>query len=194
MTELSFLSRYTRMQLDLLYPDFRARVIRIYKAVFDATGRKLNATETLRSFERQQKLYEIGRIFKDGKWVIANPEKRETLTNAPPGRSYHSYGLAVDSAWAGADPYLKLCAPNLRKELWSVYGAAIAAEGCVWGGDWDGDGLKDPNDFDLPHCERSYGFNTQNFLTLYSEGGLSAVWSRLDYLRGVPEGTEWQKR
>lgn len=62
---------------------------------FNATGQHLRINESLRSTERQAQLYAA---FKSGKGGRA----------APPGKSYHETGKAVDIAnWKAAEPYLR---------------------------------------------------------------------------------------
>jgi peptidoglycan L-alanyl-D-glutamate endopeptidase CwlK len=48
----------------------------------------------LRSWNEQQALYEKGRAFIDGKWMVSS--KSSIVTNCPPGHSWHNFGLAVD--------------------------------------------------------------------------------------------------
>lgn len=178
------INKVHRDRLNLLYPDFKNRVERILAAVQRDTGHVLFPTETLRTFERQQKLYEVGRVLRNGVWVVADKFKRETLTNAQPGMSFHAYGLAADLAWHGGDPYLEYLQPrDEAQRLWIAYGKAAKAEGCVWGGDWNGDGKIQPEDFDRPHCQISYGLAVSELFALHQKGGLAAVWKELDLRR-----------
>jgi len=183
------LAPLTRQKLAQLYPDFRLRVIEIYQDVFDQLGRKMNATETLRDFERQAQLFAQGRSLQDGRWIIT--DKKLIATNAPPGKSFHHYGLACDSAFAGTDPFLKSLSREEREGLWGDFGRLVQARGCVWGGDWNGNGEQDPNDFDRPHCQKTYGLTIAECERLYRQGGIAAVWARVDAVRGIAPGTGW---
>ena len=77
--------------LSELYPDFSARVKRVYEAMFAAHQVALRMTEGLRTLERQSELYEEGRTTPGPN---ASPEHPlgQTVTNAPPGYSEHQYG------------------------------------------------------------------------------------------------------
>jgi peptidoglycan L-alanyl-D-glutamate endopeptidase CwlK len=178
-----------RQILDLIYPDLRVRMARVYTETKRVTLLDMFPTEGLRSFERQKKLYEVGRELRDGKWVKTGP----VLTNARPGFSRHAYGLAVDSAFKGPDPYLERLQDRKQAEYyWDVFGRAVKAYGLVWGGDWNGNGTRDVNDFDRPHAELSYGLTLTDCLDLYENGGIAAVWATIDKIRGVEVGSEWR--
>jgi hypothetical protein len=185
------LTEVTKVRLDQLYPDFKVRIIRVYNDVYARIHKTMKAIEALRSFERQEKLYAIGRAFVDGKWTLINP--KAIVTKAPPGMSFHAYGLAVDSGFTGTDPYLVNMKRDEAEAYWWFYGQACQAHGCVWGGDWNGNGMREPNDFDRPHCEMSYGLRVLDCLDLYNYGGIEAVWAELDKIRGVPVGEGWKK-
>jgi len=101
---------------------------------------KLVATSTLRDNEMQASLYAQGRTA-PGKIV----------TNSKPGDSWHNYACAVDYA-------LQLDGtitwePKYYEEL----GVIAKRLGLTWGGDWDADGQKDKNDFDLVHFQWTGG-------------------------------------
>lgn len=178
------------LKLDGLYPDFAVRVRRIYEDVERTTQLKLKPTTLVRDVETQQKLYEKGRTLVKGVWQIV--DKKLIVTKAPGGLSFHAYGLAVDSAWQGKYPYLENQTKAEFERLWRAYGGAVNAHGCKWGGDWNFNGVQDPDDFDRPHCELGYGLGVRKLLHLYSEGGRDAVWSTLDQIRGVPIASEWK--
>ena len=77
----------TLQRIEQLHSSVRQEVKQIISDCDKAlTGRaKIRITQSLRSFEEQEKLYAIGRITKDKK-----------VTNAKAGQSIHNYGLAVD--------------------------------------------------------------------------------------------------
>lgn len=173
--------------LDALYPDLRVRARRVFEDVRLATRLEMRPTETLRPFARQQELFEKGRELQNGVWVIV--DRAKVLTFSPPGMSRHAYGLAFDACFRGPDPYLEKHPEG--KEIWRIYGASAKAHGLRWGGDWNGNGVLDPNDFDRPHCEISYGLKLTECLALFSENGLPAVWGAIDKIRQVPVASEW---
>lgn len=173
-------------RLDQLYPDFRDRVLLAIQAVKERTGRDMFPIETFRSITRQRKLYEQGRIFDPKTHVWSVISKVSIVTNAPPGMSLHHYGLAADLGFIGGDPYLRGESKTIERVLWADYGRSVMEQGLRWGGDWNGNGRQDPNDFDRPHCEKSYGVKTQTLLAaLQSPNGIQAVWRALDRERCV---------
>lgn len=63
-----------------------AEKIRQMSDLLGQEGITIRVTQGLRTWEEQQALYNQGR----------NPPTGEIVTNAPPGYSYHQFGLAVD--------------------------------------------------------------------------------------------------
>lgn len=102
-------------------------------------------TESIRSVDRQNELYALGRT-KDGNIV----------TYAKGGESYHNYGLAIDyvlmkhnneQTWD-----IKYDGNGNGKSDWFEV-AAIAKElGFEWGGDWD-------TFKDYPHLQMTFGLS-----------------------------------
>jgi peptidoglycan L-alanyl-D-glutamate endopeptidase CwlK len=175
-----------RAKIDQLHPLMRARVLKVFEEVGRSTFKHLMPVESVRSFERQAELYAKGRrLTPAGVWIVVEPGL--VVTNAMPGLSYHAYGLALDCAWGGPDPYLDKVPPAIAREAWNVYGRAVRNNGLVWGGDWNGNGISDPKDFDRPHCEMSFGLNPRELLHLYSQGGIPAVWAAIDRANGGPK-------
>lgn len=159
-------------KLDLLYPDFKVRVIRVMNDMADHFSCDLKITESVRSFERQEALYAQGRT-----------SPGNIVTNAKPGQSFHHYGVAVDVARIGKSPY---------SVPWKSLGEIAKGHGLRWGGDWNGNGKVDSNDFDNPHLEISYaGMNAFKMLSIYNIGRLRALWGEFDKARGVEIGREW---
>lgn len=102
-------------------------------------------TETIRSFERQNKLYDQGRT-----------TAGDIVTYARGGESYHNYGLAIDFAIEDADG-------NLTWDIhydgngnhlpdWDEVVAIAKELGFEWGGDWDS--FKD-----YPHLQMTFGLS-----------------------------------
>lgn len=152
----------------------------------------MRATEGIRTFTRQGELYAQGRT-----------APGRVVTYALPGYSTHHYGIAVDSCFAGKNPYPNLSDPDKKKrleaeKLWGAFRKFAQSNGLRCGGDWNGNGKVDRGDFDQPHVELCYGgMSIEQMLKLYKHGGLQAVWAEFDLIRGVEPGSEWygpQKR
>ena len=173
----------TQGMLDLLYPDFKVRVIRVYNSMFENHGLKMKSTEGMRSFATQLRLYAKGRTTLGPDVSESRPMGR-TLTNSKPGLSNHSYGVAIDSCFTGPDAYLDRA--KLKSFFWEQY-AKIA----------ESYGLKAGYRFksvDGPHIELMYGgLTVQNLFDLYQHRGLQSVWAKFDQVRGVPIGQEWSR-
>lgn len=101
-------------------------------------GQPVRIVEGYRSLERQQELYNQGRL-NSGKIV----------TNAKPGQSMHQYGIAVDYVFR-KEGY------NASDSQWQLLGAVGKLHGFDWGGDWTGF-------IDKPHMEMSLGHTWREF-------------------------------
>lgn len=91
-------------------------------------GLLLRITSTLRTFDEQRSLYAQGR-------TAPGP----VVTAAPPGYSYHNFGLAFDVCQIGHDPFPE------SEGFWDRLGDIGESLGLAWGGRW-----KHP---DRPHFE-----------------------------------------
>lgn len=111
-----------------LQPDLQV-MARELLARCEAVGIPLVVTQTLRTFEEQQALYDQGRT-KPGKIV----------TNAKAGESPHNFGLAFDVAFKTPGGGVTWDGP------WQQVGGIGANIGLSWGGRWKG--FKD-----FPHFE-----------------------------------------
>jgi len=151
-------------KLSLLYPPFAEEVRGFLEA-----ARKQYLTVGifcgLRTFEEQDRLFAQGRTAPGG-----------IVTKARAGHSYHNYGLAVDicfdshpteSGWQWSwDPrfsWNRLALLGQSRGLESAYFWAQFPES--------------------PHFQKTYGFSTQKYLSLYVVGGLPAVWKEVDNIR-----------
>lgn len=164
--------------LNTVHPDLRVRVLRVYEDIRLALGLEMRPTSGLRSMAEQQDLWRVGRDT-DGNEL---PGAR-VLTRARPGSSWHNFGLAVDSCFSGKDPYWKLLAATNKAEAdrrWAEFGRFCKAHGLEWGGDWNGNGVKDANDWDLPHAQCCYGMNLKQVQDLYKVGGLTGIFHKID--------------
>jgi peptidoglycan L-alanyl-D-glutamate endopeptidase CwlK len=101
---------------------------------------KLKVLYTYRDGEFQDSLYAQGRT-KPGKIV----------TNAKAGESMHQYRCAFDVA-IFVDGAL-----TWEHKYYEPLGLIAQEIGLTWGGDWDGDGKKDRNDWDLCHFQWTGG-------------------------------------
>lgn len=79
----------------------------------------------LRSYAQQAALYAQGRT-KPGK----------ILTKAPPGSSWHNYGLAVDLGLFKAGKYLDEANPRLSDRIYAELAALAKSMGIEWAGEW----------------------------------------------------------
>lgn len=181
-------SDISKQRVEKLYPGLRPLAYRVLQDVWKATGRAMNVVQSLRTHAEQQALYAIGREFKDGRWLIT--DLRKIVTNARPGLSMHSYGLAFDCAWAGQDPYLLGLPRDQRDELWGWYGRMVKTNGLKWGGDF----RLASGAADLPHAEHAFGFTIAECFELHERGGLDALWAHLDVARDVRIGDNWNRR
>jgi peptidoglycan L-alanyl-D-glutamate endopeptidase CwlK len=172
----------SQAMLAALYPDFAARVLHVYEAMFSTHQIILRMTEGVRTFERQTELYAEGRTTL-GPHPTPERPLGQTVTNAPPGYSEHHYGIAADSCFFGADPYLEELArddPARAEFLWQEFGRLCREQGLTWGGDFK-------SLVDRPHAELVYGGLTLSELyRLYQQGGLASVWTRFDQIREAP--------
>lgn len=104
-------------------------------------------TDTFRSDQEQEELFFIGRD-KTGKII----NKGIIKTNARAGQSPHNYNpsFAFDIAFIGLNKKL-----DWNPDLFKKFAEIITSDfpNVVWGFDWNGNKIKDKNDFDRPHFE-----------------------------------------
>ena len=106
----------TSRRLEDLHPVVVEKATQLLRAA-EAEGVELLVTSTLRTFEEQEQLYDIGRT-KPGRKV----------TNARAGRSWHNFGLAFDVV-----PLVN-GKPIWNTPLWDRIGQLGQNLGLVWGG------------------------------------------------------------
>lgn len=132
----------TLQRIEQLHPVVREEIKKIIEDCDNAlTGKaKIRITQSLRSWEEQEKLYAIGRLTKGKK-----------VTNAKAGQSIHNYGLAVDicliidgktASWDTARDW-----DNDKIADWYECVKIFSKYGWEWGGNWK-------NFKDLPHFEK----------------------------------------
>ncbi|MEO7065637.1 MAG: M15 family metallopeptidase [Rhodanobacter sp.] len=105
---------------DKLDPDFRQRLLAVFKIMKERYGYDMALIEGYRSPERQNELAAQG----------------SNVTNAGAYQSYHQYGLAADNGFY-RDGKLVIS----EKDPWAMrgyqlYGKVAEAAGLVWGGRW----------------------------------------------------------
>jgi hypothetical protein len=104
-----------------------------------AEGIILGVSQTWRSGEYQHGLYLISRTKGD---------KRKAVTNCDAGESPHEYRIA----W---DVYVNMKGKDIYDEkILERAGQIFESIGCIWGGDWNNNGLHDKGEFvDRPHVQ-----------------------------------------
>ncbi|NTX27090.1 M15 family metallopeptidase [Burkholderia pyrrocinia] len=105
---------------NLLDPDFRTRLLLVYKIMHEQHGYEMALLEGYRSPERQNRLAQMG----------------GNVTNAAAFQSYHQFGLAADNAFL-RDGKLVIS----EKDPWAMrgyqlYGQVAEQVGLTWGGRW----------------------------------------------------------
>lgn len=163
--------------LGTVHPDLKRRMLCVYEELFSLHDVSMDAHSGLRCFSEQMKLWMKGR---NERGIVINPN--EVVTKSRPGSSWHNYGLAVDSKFRGNDPYGVKMPDGTGAFLWSEYGRLCVKNGLTWGGDWNGNGIKDKNDFDRVHAECRYGMSLDEVKQIYDDGGLQGVFESVDFL------------
>jgi len=151
--------------LATVHPELKARIFRVYQDVSTILGLEMRPTRGLASMEDQLKIWMIGRDA-DGNMV----DPSAVVTQAPPGSSWHNYGLAVDSCFRGEDPYLERDPDRLVK--WQKFGTIAEGHGLEWGGRF--------KNFDGPHTQMRFGMSLKDAQTLFKLGGIQSVFAKAD--------------
>ena len=127
------LDEASKERLGAIYNPLALRAERVCKIMDSKHSFPMRITQGLRSYEEQKKLYCRGRSKdpKTGLWVTTDP--KIIVSNSPPGYSFHNYGLAVDFAFMGEDPYLENAPAGLQKHAWLSLCLACEAEGLTAG-------------------------------------------------------------
>lgn len=145
-------------KLQLVCPAL-ADKIRQLSDMMDFAGEPIRVEQGLRSWATQARLYRQGRS-----------DPGEIVTNAPPGHSWHEFGLAVDCC-----PISLLATRNWSPEspIWVDYGSKAKTLGLFWGGDF----VHAPAD--RPHVQLEGAFpvspNDEVRQILLNQG-MQAVW------------------
>jgi hypothetical protein len=129
------LNAATLLTVSKLHLTIQEPAISFLQDALHAAGLHLAVTQGLRTMKEQAALYAQGR-------TTPGP----IVTNAPPGSSWHNFGLAFDVALIQDG---KLSWPN-DENLWLRIGLIGEAHGLEWGGRWK-------TIVDRPHFQRVQG-------------------------------------
>ena len=151
--------------LGQIYPPF-GDLIHSFLFNARAQGYPVGIFEGLRTFEKQAEYYAKGR---DTEGNIINPS--QVITYAKPGSSYHQYGLAVDIVF-DTDGTKKGFQWGWNEKMdWRGLAEIGQNFGLEAGYFWI---KKDP-----PHFQKTYGFITSQLKSIYTGGGLEAVYREI---------------
>ena len=159
----------TKKRLESINPIVAYHVGRLLTSL-ELEGTWAEVCQGLRTWNEQQALYEKGRAFINGKWIVSS--RSSIVTNCVSGHSWHNFGLAVDlclddakhpgfqALWEDKDPnWQKMVAK--AKELGFVCGAEFRTFP------------------DKPHIQMTgrFGVNPDDEVRqLFKDGGLQAIW------------------
>jgi hypothetical protein len=168
------------VKLKFVCIDVAERWLKVKQEFWEINELQLKVTQGLRSYAEQWAIFSQGRK-KDpnGQWIIF--DKKKIVTNARGGESFHNFGLALDSAFCGNDPFLEKYSKDDRDFLWSEYGRLCEKYGLEWGGSW-----KVP---DRPHAQRTYGLSLSSLQMIYEEKGTKGVYQKCAQIMGCGKET-----
>jgi peptidoglycan L-alanyl-D-glutamate endopeptidase CwlK len=138
------------------HPKFEAFMVAA-QALAAARGLQYIAICGLRSWAEQEALYAKGR-------TAPGP----IVTKAPPGSSFHNFGLAIDCGVFRGKAYLDEKDPKLASAMHRSAGALAKVHGLRWGGDFK-------SIVDMPH----YELDTRLSLAQLREGYNGKGWVSL---------------
>lgn len=153
----------TVKRIDLMHPLVRHEVHRMYEEMCDALSSpfvKLRFSDTLRSVQKQNNIYRIGR---------SRPGRKVTWVKG--GYSYHNYGLAFDivllidkdrnGSFETASWNTLFDGDNDGVSDWLEVAKIAHKYGWKWG-------LysKTGRHYDLPHFQKTFGYKTTELLRL----------------------------
>lgn len=136
-------------------------------------GITIRVTQGLRTWDEQAALYDKGRNPPDG---------QPTVTDAPPGFSYHNFGLAVDVV-----PMMPLGPDwNVTHPVWGQIVQMGRSVGLEAGATWR-------TFVDWPHFQLTGNLPispTQDVRSAFASGGISAVWDLTGYGKPLENSQE----
>lgn len=139
--DLQTLLKKSESKLNSVHPTLKAKGIALVEKAY-AEGIWILITHGLRTMEEQNALYQKGRD-KNGKVI----SKKDVVTNAKAGYSFHNFGLAIDFAVYNPDGKTINWTVDSK---WRRVGAIGKSLGLEWGGDWTS--FKD-----YPHFQLTFG-------------------------------------
>lgn len=158
-------------RLKLLCPDLSEKWRRVRQEMWDKNQLQLRVTDGLRDYPAQWALFSIGRKKNArGEWIVLEPKK--IVTHARGGESFHNFGLALDSAFMGDDPYLGNLPKTDSDFSWNEYGRICKENGLEWGGYWSAPKT------DRPHCQSTYQLSLHSLQMIYEGDGLKGVFNK----------------
>lgn len=111
---------HANREWDRLRPEFRQRLLAVYKLMQEKYGYNMVLIEGYRSPQRQRQL----------------ARNKPDVTNAGAFESYHQYGLAADSAFMRNGELVISADSDWAMRGYRLYGRLAEAAGLTWGGEW----------------------------------------------------------
>jgi peptidoglycan L-alanyl-D-glutamate endopeptidase CwlK len=154
-------------RLSEVHPILKDKILKM-EEILQEEAIALVVSEGLRPWSVQDALYQRGRILQDGIWVVTSPQ--DVVTNAPPGHSWHQFGLAVD-----CEPEVKLGQVdwNPQHPQWLRMEELGRSLGLVSGADW----LRIK---DAPHFQLTGQFPVSpndEVRQLFADAGMETIWA-----------------
>ncbi len=119
-----------------------------FLAACAGVGIALRVTQTLRTFDEQDRLFQQGRTI-PGPNATKDRPLGGIVTKAKPGQSPHNFGMAFDVCFDAKKS--RACYPPTDDPRWQKIGVLGESLGLNWGGP---NGKGDRFTFDRPHFER----------------------------------------
>ena len=144
-------------KLELLCPKFAGLVTQLGE-MMNLAGQPVRIIDAVRSWKRQEALWEQGRM-------VGGP----IVTDARPGASWHEFGLACD---LGICSLLSQPGWDPGNPLWEKMGNMGKTLGVFWGGDFQ-------HNPDRPHFQLTGCFPISpddEVRQIFLDQGMSAVW------------------
>ena len=154
----------TLQRIEAIHPKLREELRQIYKEICEKfpanTG--VRFVQVLRTFAEQDALYAQGR----------NGDKRQKVTEAVGGKSYHNYGLGIDFVLLydkNKDGKIQTDEIVWNREIdldndkiadWIEVVRIFQKYGWTWGAAWK----------DFPHFEKPFGYKVSQLLAKYKAG------------------------
>ena len=162
-------------RLAQVHPVLAAHAVQLLDR-FDADNTPLRVTQGLRSWQQQEAIWLEGR---DAQGNIVDPTK--VVTNAPPGSSWHEYGLAFDVVpmiEVNGNPLILTPDWNTEHSIWQHIIAVGESLG-MYSGSHFGEHSPHPRPDD-PHFQEVGRFHVSpddEVRSIYNQGGIPAVWA-----------------